>query len=444
MTPVLYISVELKARDLDPRLLVAAEALGQGLHVVFGQQLALSKNIYSVPPGVFLFKTVNEIQATQMVDAKDAGHIVTATDEEVLACGCDACFESGMGPTAAKHLDLFFAQSQRHADIVSNQHAGVAAHVRVTGNPRIDLLSAWGRSSYADAAAAIRDKVGPYVLFNTNFGWINSIWNARENASEIAIRTGHLNPDDPASVAAYESELTWEKDNMEAMEAVLSWMPQGLPDVTAVIRPHPAEDADYWTSKYGGLQNTLVVTGTAHIPWTMAADVLVHTTCSTGLEAALLGTPSISVTPHPQAAQHGYILSNEVNPSVERPEDACAALTQFFGEHTGPITEPGTYAEKLTSMFPDLGGGEAARKIVNEILTATGGANGEHDYAWSIRPGESWVTVERRAEWIEKFSIDSSELAQRLAAMGNLAGLNRAINLQKIDDSLFHIFPSAS
>lgn len=444
MTPVLYISVELKARDLDPRLLVAAEAVRQGFHVVFGQQWALSKNIYTVPPGVFLFKTVNEIQATQMVDAKEAGHVVTATDEEVLACGCDACFESGMGPTAAAHLDLFFAQSKHHADIVSGQHPVVAGKVRMTGNPRIDLLSAWGRSSYTEAAMEIRRRIGPFVLFNTNFGWINSIWNARENAAEIAIRTGHLNPDDPDSVAAYKSELAWEKANMAAMEEVLDWMPAGLPELTTVIRPHPAEDASYWTDKYAARPKTKVVTGTAHIPWTMAAKVLVHTTCSTGLEAALLGTPAISITPHPQAAQHGYILSNEVNPSVETPADACTALSQYLKEITGPISQQKTYSEKLKAIFPNLGGGTAAQKIIEEIKKLVPAANHSQNETWALRPGESWVTVDRRPEWIEKFSIDSTELAQRLQAMGSLAGLDRAVNLQKIDDSLFHIFPAAS
>ena len=109
MNPVLYISVELKVRDLDPRLIVAAEALKQGLHVIIGQQWALSKNIFNVPRGVFLFKTVNEIQATHMIDARDAGHVVTASDEGVLACASDVCFQTGMGSSAPKLLDRFYA-----------------------------------------------------------------------------------------------------------------------------------------------------------------------------------------------------------------------------------------------------------------------------------------------------------------------------------------------
>lgn len=444
MNPVIYISVELKARDLDPRLLVAAEALKQGLHVVFGQQWALSKNIFSVPQGAFLFKTVNEIQATQMLDARQAGHLVCATDEEVLACGCEACFESGMGHTAAASLDLFFAQSPAHADIVTKQYSEASDAIRITGNPRIDLLCAWGRSIYADDAASLRARYGRYILFNTNFGWINSIWNAREDASEIAIRTGHLDPDDPQSVSAYESELAWERDNMRAMERVIDWVVADRPEVSAVIRPHPAEDCTYWSNKYRDFDSVHVITGTGHIPWTMAATALVHTTCSTGMEAALLGTPALSVTPRPQAAQHDYILSNKVNPSTPSVEQACSALERYLDEESGPILGASEYTDELSRAFPDLGQGYSAAAIVTEIKSRLGEIPNGRDYTWELRQGETWTAVERRAEWKEKFTVDAHEVASRLQVLGGLAGLNKQINLQKIDDSLFHIFPMAS
>ncbi len=444
MNPVIYMSVELKPRDLDSRLLIAAEALKQDLHVVFGQQWALSKNIYAVPEGAFLFKTVNEIQATQMIDAREAGHIVSSTDEEVLACGSDACFEAGMGPTAAANLDLFFAQSHSHADVVARQHPSVSDAICVTGNPRIDLLSSWGRNIYAKNASKIRERVGRFVLFNTNFGTINSIWNARENPVDIAIRIGRLDPNDPESVAAYENLLTWERDNMAAMENVISWLAANQSDVTAVIRPHPAEDASYWVNKFRDVDNIHVVMGTGHIPWTLAAEVLVHTTCSTGMEAALLGTPALSVTPRPQAAHHQYNLSNKVNPSVLDAKQACAAVGQYLADRTGPIAMSERYAETPPQTFPNLGQGHAAAAIVSEIKTRMGEVQSGRDYSWELRSGEAWIRVDRRAEWQEKFSVDSQEVASRLQIMGNLAGLTTGIKLQKIDDSLFHIYPASA
>ncbi|MBT5239429.1 MAG: hypothetical protein HN793_02505 [Rhodospirillaceae bacterium] len=442
MNPVVYISLELKARDLDARLLVAAEAVKLGLNVVIGQQWALSKNFYTMPTGVFLFKTVNEIQAGYMKDAAAAGHAIAASDEEVLACACDACFESGMGPTAAEFLDVFFAQGQRHADTVISQYPKLSDRVCVTGNPRIDLLTKWGRASFENKAAEIRNEVGTYILFNTNFGWINSIWNAREDTKQIAIRTGHLVPDDPASVAAYETELDWERTNMAELEKVVEWMQSGLPGYTAVIRPHPAEDPEYWKAKYSSSPHVLIANNTPHIPWTLGSTALVHTTCSTGMEAALLDIPALSITPRPNAPQHAYIMSNLVNPTVQNAEQAIGVLTPFIQTGSGPMTETGQYLDTLDEFYPDREGGTSAAQIADGLINLIKDKGGivDSSYSWALNPGQPWYQLERRQEWRDKFTVENQEFAVRLKAMTNLAGLNQTVGLQKLDDSLFLMY----
>lgn len=444
MNPVAYISVELKARDMDSRLLIAAEALKRGLQVVYGQQWVINRNFLSMPQGAVLFKTVNEIQASLMLDAANAGHIVAASDEEVMACACEACFESGMGPTAAQVLDVFFAQGPQHAATVTRQYPAIAERVRVTGNSRIDLLGAWGRKVYEQEAQQIKNQVGRYVLFNTNFGWINSIWNAREDTKQIAIRSGHLNLDDPKSVAAYEAELDWERSNMTELEKVLEWMPKGLPGVTAVIRPHPAEDSRYWKTKYGEEPHVIVVEGTPPIPWTLGAEALVHTSCSTGMEAALMDVPALSITPKPDAALHGYLLANEVNASVRSWQEATEALSALLNTSSGPLTEKSAYDAVLGQYFPNSNSSKSAATIADEILALIEQRGGQPNpaYHWDLRPGQGWNQVDRRSEWKEKFSIEVEELAPRLQAMGRLVNLDKSVNIQKLDESLFLLFGS--
>lgn len=444
MNPVAYVSVELKARDMDSRLLIAAEAIKRGLNVVYGQQWAINKNFFSMPAGAVLFKTVNEIQASLMVDAANAGHVVAASDEEVLACACDACFESGMGPTAARVLDVFFAQSERHGATVSRQYPNLEGRLEVTGNPRIDLLRSWGQRVYENHASQLRAQVGKYILFNTNFGWVNSIWNAREDTKQIAIRTGHLDPSDPKSIAAYEAELAWERANMTELEGVIDWMEEGLPEIKAVIRPHPAEDSGYWKSKYSGRENVIVVEGTPHIPWTLGAEVLVHTTCSTGMEAALMNKPALSITPVPDAALHSYLLTNAVNPTVANWHEAAEVLSTFMSGGSGPLAERASYDAALSASFPTSDTSNAAAQIADkvvELIQERGGHIGS-DYHWDLRPGQNWIPVNRRDEWKEKFTLESDELSSRLQAIGNLVQIDKSISVQKLDDSLFLMFGS--
>ena len=443
MTPVLYISVELKVRDLDPRLLVAAEALKAGLHVIIGQQWALSKNIFNVPQGVFLFKTVNEIQATHMVDAKDAGHFVTASDEEVLACSSDYCFRSAMGPTAAKMLDRFYAQGTHHGEIIEDEFPELSGKIVTTGNPRIDLLSSWGRNLFSKDAQRIKNQFGSFILFNTNFGWVNSIWNASEDTKQILIRTGRLNLEDPESIARYEETVNWEQANLDEIDKTITWVANNITSHSIIIRPHPAEDQAFWSSRFQDHPRVSVITEGSHIPWTIAADLMVHTSCSTGMEAAVLGTPALSITPRPDARQHMNLLSNKINVSVETWQAAGEFLHGFLSAG-GVASEMSETAQSiLSSSFKDFGAGSSAGNIIDDVtkLLGTDTCAKTSQFNWAPLPGHSWIQVDRRPEWKQKFIVEDEEIADRIGAMANLVGLKKTINLQRIDDSLYHIFP---
>ena len=439
MEPVVYISLELKGRDLDQRLLVTAELLKRGLNVVIGQQWLLSKNIFNLPKGVFLFKTVNEIQASNMYNAAQAGHIITASDEEVFACDCEDCFKSGMGPTAAAILDIFFAQGKKHADIVAKQYPEFHGNIAIAGNPRIDLLRDWGQKCYQSEATRIKKDVGPFILYNTNFGWINSIWNKKENPREIAIRTGHLVLDDPKSVQAYEAELDWEQKNLNELEKLAFWTSKNLKHIKTVIRPHPAEDSDYWKSKFKNINNVIVAENTNHIPWTMAASLLIHTTCSTGMEASLLNIPSLSITPKPEAAQHNYILSNRINCTTKSWQTARDIVDNFISRKNGPLTnslEPKVILEEyFSNIDQNMAATIIASNIKDKLECHTRLPN--EKYKWALKPNHPWIPIKRRDEWKKKFSITAEEFAQRMKKMGDLAKLNKKVIVKQIDDSLF-------
>ena len=376
-----------------------------------------------------------------MVDAVNAGHKVTASDEEVLACACESCFLSGMGPTASNNIDLFFANNNEHSKVLKRQYPKLVDKLIVSGNPRIDLSSSWGKPIYNKEAIEISNKFGPYILFNTNFGWINSIWSKREDPREIAIRTGHLIPDNKESIAEYQNELHWEKYNMIEMEKVINWLDNSKFQQKIIIRPHPAEDPNYWKEKYKKSKKIIIIDKSSPIPWILGSQILIHSTCSTGMEAALMEKPALSITPNPDKKQHSYILSNFVNPTVKDFNNAKIILSNFLEQRHNLLTENKESQKKLKNIFPFFGLGKSASIIADSIfeLYSRNNSTSPDDYKWSLRNGVSWETITRRIEWKEKFSVSTEELVKRLESIGNLIKINKNINLQKIEDSLFII-----
>ena len=323
MEPIAYLALEIKQRELESRILIAAHLLKAGIAVVIGQQWVLFANADTCPPGVALFKTVNHIQAGKMADFRASGHLVAATDEEVLVCTEEACFLEVFSPKAAENCDLFFAQSDFHKSVVENRFPALRGRTQAVGNARVDLLSADRRKSFGPEVQDIVKTYGPYILFNTSYGQLNSIWKDMEHVNTIAAVAGLVNRDDPASIAEYQAKLEWERRNREEMVELLRWVIEEIPDKNIVLRPHPGEAPEFWWERFGSCERLHIIPRSKPQPWILGADMVVHTSCTTGLEAALMGKPVVNLFPAVHPAFD--FITNHVNPIFRTWQEAGAA-----------------------------------------------------------------------------------------------------------------------
>lgn len=439
MEPILYLGLEIKQREMESRLNIALHALNLGFPVLFGQQWAIFQNADSLPPGVILFKTVNNIQAGIMASFVKHGHMVAATDEEVLVCFEDACFFEVFSPVAADNCHLFFAQSDIHRDAIARRFPQLAPRTAVVGNSRMELLSPKNRGAIAEEAAALKKAHGPYILFNTNYGQINSIWTDMNHVKDIAARAGLLNAKDPASVAEYQQKLEWELVNRAEITEVIRWTLENMTEHKVVLRPHPGERPEYWKDLFGSHPRFTLVARSSPHPWIMGAELLVHTTCTTGLEAALLGKPDLNVVPAPHPT-FDYI-TNYVNPVVKNWRDAVAAIGAFLRDGSGLIGEShDKYDAALDQYFPGHREGDSSRLIAEKLLelARANGKTPRPDLPLAFKaPGFRQM---KRADILkDKFTLDDNEFVQRLGASMDRLGLKMQLKVAKLDDSLYYV-----
>ena len=90
-------------------------------------------------------------------------------------------------------------------------------------------------------------------------------------------------------------------------------MARRFPDHRIILRPHPSEIVENWHAWIGGHDRVEVMREGAAVPWILAAHMLVHTNCTTGVEAVALDTPSICLVSMDNPANRRY-LANVVNP----------------------------------------------------------------------------------------------------------------------------------
>ncbi len=441
MNPIVYLPIEIQVRELPSRLLIAAHLLGAGYAVVIGSHWSLvtGANQAALPAGAYLFKTVNRIQGDAMTLARANGHLPMATDEEVLIFTEDSGYTGAFSDVAAEACQLFFAQSPAHQDAVTRKFPHLAGKIRVTGNPRVDLLLPQNRAAFDTADARVAD-AQPYILFNTNYANINSIWNDSHGIAAAAQASGAFDgPDREAKIAMFNAITEWERVNFHAMTTLMDWAVRNITGLKVVVRPHPVERHRHWEKMLANVPNAQVILRSDPHPWITGSKLVVHTGCTTGLEAALLGAPALNLMPGDFPAS-GTILG-AVNPTFRRWEDAAQAITDYFTKASGPLTgHEARTAAALQAHLPTYRDNAAARLIaaaIADTLRANGAAPGAFDFTLKS------PLVEKPAHELrkQKYDAGAEEIQSGLGKAAMLAGVMLQASFENLGAGLFLVKP---
>lgn len=374
---------------------------------------------------------------------RENGHLVAATDEESLVCTDAAGFLEIFSECASENCDLFFAQSEVQQKIVEQRFPALRGKVQAVGNARVDFLSGACRSVLLDETHQLKKAYGSYILFNTNFGQVNSIWPDFKSVVSIAANAGLFDSTDPVSIAQYKAKLDWEMRNKEEITEMIRWAIANLHDKNIVLRPHPGEDVSHWKNLLGESERLRIIPRSNPLPWILGAELMIHTSCTTGLEATLMDKPVVNLVPrrHPSFS----FITDFVNPVFGTWRDAADAVEEFFCTGEGRIAKgaPNKNAV-LSKCFKDYEKAEASKKIASGLvqLLKQHGASFPAAGVPQIR-GVGYKSVKRNETLKDKFSLTSEELATRLQSLLNEIGCGINIGLLPVEDSLFLLKPKS-
>jgi hypothetical protein len=154
---------------------------------------------------------------------------------------------------------------------------------------------------YDDDVQKIRDQFGRFILINTNFNHVNGF---------SPVQNLFLEAKDPAEARPFgraargmsreyaEGLEAFKKGVFASVKDVLPKLEAAFPEHTIVVRPHPTESPDIYKQIAKGLTRLRVTNEGNVVPWLLATDVVIHNGCTTGVEAYVMGIPSISFRAH--------------------------------------------------------------------------------------------------------------------------------------------------
>jgi surface carbohydrate biosynthesis protein len=322
---MLYFLIEETARELSSRILLGTVAAEQGLSSCIVPQWSVWKRFASLPPGIVLFKGCNGVQARHMNAARQSGHLVAALEEEALGLSYDLEIERQFAPEIADACDLILAQGDHLRDVISKKFPNAREKTIVTGNPRVDLLRPpFSREILTQGQIKSRTH-GDYVLINTNLGAINPRIEDTYAFFHMCRQIGVIDPGPDQGWVEFSGRCDWEWGNLDLLTRVIGAYLLRSDYPPLVIRPHPAENISKWQEAYRGVDRVSVILEGGHAPWTTGAKLMIHSGCTTGLEAALLERPVLCLEGGISEWHHVH-TSNVVNRTATSVNGAMAAI----------------------------------------------------------------------------------------------------------------------
>jgi len=232
--------------------------------------------------------------------------------------------------------------------------------VQVTGCPRTDFYADPWRRSAAVRSSEAAEYDSNLVLINTNFSLGNPAMLSREGQFRLMTESlGH-----PA-----ERIHQWQDNEVAGMRGlaqVANTIAAAYPQATVVLRPHPFERLETYHELLDRRDNLHCVREGTIEGWLLRAKVVIQRSCSTSIEASMVGAPALAPNWLPTAFERPAANETSVPcPSLE-------ALVSQVGEIlAGRFTLPLEVARRTSQVVHDWFGqvdGRAHERVADAIL----------------------------------------------------------------------------
>lgn len=436
---ILYIPIEEALRDLEARLLLTHFALRDDWTVVVGQQWLLHAASELLPAGVFFFKGANQRQTDWMRNARRWGHACVAIEEEATAIAEPLVLERQMARDCPELLDLYLAQGAHHARALTAAHPGLEGRVREVGVSRFDLLRPAFLARRENRVGTLRQAFDPFILINTNFGYANSHWGSPERFFDtVVVGNGLIDTANPAEIQLFADRLEFEQRTMASFVDLIDSLSG---QATVVLRPHLAEELTTWTAlheRHGWGDGVKIIREGPAIDWILASRLLIQNSCTTGIEAEIMGHPVVSYVPFVNPFLSCYIGNEAMPATVDRQAVVKTSLKAISSDPEDlqvKRPEPGAFDIYYTRPDTDLVTENVWRAIFD-------GFNGASLSGSEAIFGLDYLELGNQTEISKtKFSTDARQVQTILESMGNVLGRELAIKGRVVGDNLFALAP---
>ncbi len=293
----LYLPIELKARELAPKLFLSFIAVKKNLRVYLGTQATISRiiNTKKETGGVYFFKGGLSLDLIKNIKKKCSKFIILDEEAGPGDENPRVTMRERINKNIELEIDRYYILGKKNFDIAQKIFKNFRQSLVLSGWPRIDFFKFSAKQKKKNPNVKdIKKKYGEYILFVSDFG---------QNSKKMVTFTKKFYNRIYKNNKKLQNKLhKLHLDQFKEFNKVIDLLmdldkDSSIPMI--IIRPHPSEDYEPWNRISKKLQRIKVIFEGEISPWIYGSKAILHRGCSTSIQAYLGNIPQ------------GYIVTNK-------------------------------------------------------------------------------------------------------------------------------------
>lgn len=292
---IVFIPIEVKNREYKAKLLLANYFLQAGYSVCIGSLWHMDEFMVNAEDSVYITKDFYKYRFSFLDSLHRNRNFVVGWDEEGLIYDIEEEYvETSLNENTLRAIDLIITWGKRQKNTIEKFLRNYTNQICALGNPRLDLLNFnIVTSAFSSEISYILKEFGSdYILVNSNF----NIATRDDYDSKVAIIS--CNGESKRSIAFVERMNRLVNTLAPYFFSAIKTIATEFPEKKIVFRPHPAERLQDVEDIFKNYSNIYVVKKFSVNPWIACASLVIHSGCTTGMEAAIMGKMAISYQPN--------------------------------------------------------------------------------------------------------------------------------------------------
>jgi surface carbohydrate biosynthesis protein len=305
LTPTVLFPIEIGTRELDSKLVMASALAAEGCRSIVGYKEALkaiaqlSRGVVWQGKSLFSSKTRDHVaddlisrdSAIMFLHDEGGIHQVSAWKQNVLK-------KHRVDDLRTRDISRVCVWGERQKEVISEFAAELSGVLVVTGSPRFDLCHpkfSWLVDAQDQKEIAT---CTPFILICTRF--VNA---AHAEGQEVPFlrrmySTGWPESFDASAIADVVF-TQWQQavHDFADLVVLVKEIALAYPNYTLVLRPHPSENLTFYRQAFSRFKNVTVRRDKSVLNWIRSAALVIHSNCTTGIEAVLAGRPVLNLLP---------------------------------------------------------------------------------------------------------------------------------------------------